>query len=116
MNEDTLREALRTTMTSTPEPPPMESAAALRAGRRAVHRRTALAGAAGVLVAVTAIGVGVWLPRGGDGTPMTAAGQPSAIPSPADTKPSICTPKSPLPASVNLPAAVCTLPVRLTPR
>ena len=88
MNEDTLREALRTTMTSTPEPPPMESAAALRAGRRAVHRRTALAGAAGVLVAVTAIGVGVWLPRGGDGTPMTAAGQPSAIPSPADTKPS----------------------------
>jgi hypothetical protein len=88
VNEETLREALRTTMTVVPEPPPMESAVAVRAGRRAVHRRTAVAGLAGVLVAVTAVGVGVWLPRQGGGTPMTAAAQPSAMPSPGDTKPS----------------------------
>ena len=91
MNEDNLREALRTTMTVAGEPPPMESAAAVTAGRRAVRKRTALAGAGltGVLVAVTALGIGIGLPgAGGRGSaPMGVAGQPSALPAPGDTKP-----------------------------
>ncbi len=51
MNENELREALRATMTLTP-PPPMDSATAVTAGRRAVRRRAALAGAGTVGAAV----------------------------------------------------------------
>ena len=80
VNEDDLRAAMRATLTMDP-PPPMESAAALTAGRRAVRRRTTLAGAGAtaVLVAVTAVaaGPGLRLLRGdGDAPPWAGAAMP----------------------------------------
>jgi hypothetical protein len=84
MNENDLREAMRTTLTAVPEPPPMESATALAHGHRAVRRRATLAGAlaaiavVGVSVAPALIGNG-----GGGGQPvgvLPAGPAPSAAP------------------------------------
>ncbi|MEU7904609.1 hypothetical protein [Actinoplanes sp. NPDC049118] len=90
MNENDLREAMRSTLVITPEPPPMDSAAAVTAGRRAVRRRMTLAGAgaATVLVAlgVAAAGPGLRLVPGG--SPWAGPGPTPTIPAPADTKPS----------------------------
>ncbi|MET0494979.1 MAG: hypothetical protein ABW000_17795 [Actinoplanes sp.] len=104
-NENDLREALRTTMTLVAEPPPMASAAALAAGRRAVRRRVALTGvgatAAVAAVAALAVGPGMQLVSGSNGdAPWAGPGQPSAevsavpapgatgqTPGPEDTKP-----------------------------
>jgi hypothetical protein len=88
MNENDLRTALRTTMTATPEPPPMDAADAVTAGRRAVRRRATLAGAgaATAVVAVAALIAGPgqqWFAGGaGTGPAWDVAGQPSAAPSP----------------------------------
>ena len=87
MNESDLREALRTTVQGTPAPPPMDSRAAITAGRRAVLRRNLLA-ATGAAVAVTALTAGIALPQFGGGLDVTPAAEPSTIPGPADTKPS----------------------------
>lgn len=99
MNENDLREAMHTTMTAMRTPPPMDSATAVRAGRRAVHRRTAWTGATatgGLVVAVLAAGpliAGI----GSDGSPdapgpAQAGGPPaptaSAPPPIPDPKPS----------------------------
>ena len=86
-NENDLREALRTTMTLVAEPPPMASAAALAAGRRAVRRRVALTGAgataAVAAVAALAVGPGMQLVAGpGGGSPLTQAGGPGVSPEP----------------------------------
>jgi hypothetical protein len=94
VNENDLREAMRASMTLTP-PPPMESAAALTAGRRAVRRRVTLAGAGvtAAMIAVTAVAVhpDLRLVSGGDGTPWAGGGVPSGIPTPSaggeNTKP-----------------------------
>ena len=99
MNENDLREAMRTTMTGTRTPPPMDSTAAVRAGRRAVHRRTAWTGAtatAGLVVAVLAAGPLIAGngnpdapgPGQAGGPPAPAASTPPATPGPdAQTKP-----------------------------
>ncbi len=86
MNENDLREALRTTVANSTAPPPMTSAAAVTAGRRAVRRRTAMAGAAAavVLVVASALVVRPLLPAGGDAA-MPVAAAPSAVPSPLAT-------------------------------
>ncbi|AGZ43327.1 hypothetical protein [Actinoplanes friuliensis] len=87
MDENELREAMRSTMVLTPEPPPMESAASLTAGRRAVRRRTTIAGAAAV-TALATLGVAVVSPSlRTDTEPAPWAAVPSTIPDPADSKP-----------------------------
>jgi hypothetical protein len=97
VNENDLREAMRATLTIT-APPPMESAAALTAGRRAVRLRTALAGAgataAVVAVAAVAVQLGVGQPVSGGGggdAPWAGAAVPSGMPTPSaggeETKP-----------------------------
>jgi hypothetical protein len=87
-NENDLREAMRATMTLVAEPPPMASAAALTAGRRAVRRRVALtgAGATAVVAAVAAlaVGPGIHLVADEGGVPLTQAGGPGVSPGPAD--------------------------------
>nr|BFE71326.1 hypothetical protein GCM10020092_046270 [Actinoplanes digitatis] len=92
MDENDLREAMRSTLVATPEPPPMDSATAVTAGRRAARRRMTLvgAGAATVLVAlgVAAAGPGLRLVAGGDGGPWAGPGATPTIPAPDDTKPS----------------------------
>ncbi len=106
MNEDDLREALRTTLTTSPPPPPMASAPVVSAGRRAVRWRTATTGAAAAVavVAASALVAGPVLDRGDGGGPGIApagvpsgaptAGVPSAAPTaartpaPDDTEPS----------------------------
>jgi hypothetical protein len=87
VNENDLREALRTTLTAVPEPPPMDSTAALGHGRRAVRRRTALAGAGATAAlaaaAVLAVSVAPNLIGGGGGQPVSvqpAGPPPSAAP------------------------------------
>ena len=89
MNENDLRDAMRTTLTLSAEPPPMDSATAVSAGRRAVRRRTTLAGAGATAVlvaAVLAIAPGQRLFAGG-GQPFAPAGQAGANPSPTPTSP-----------------------------
>jgi hypothetical protein len=102
VNEDDLREALRTTLTTSPPPPPMASAPVISAGRRAVRWRTATTGAAAAVavVAASALVTGPVLGRGDGGSPGIApAGVPSAAPTggvptpartpaPDDTEPS----------------------------
>ena len=91
MNENDLREAMHHTLVITPEPPPMDSATAITAGRRAARRRMTLAGAgaATVLVALGAAAAGPGLlPGSGDGgSPWAGPGSTPATPGPADTKP-----------------------------
>lgn len=90
MHEQDLREAMRTALTTVPAPPPMQSADALAAGRRAVRWRTALAGAgtAAVVVAVTAMALGPGLRPDPGGTLPIGAAAPGATPAPGDeTKP-----------------------------
>jgi len=96
MDENELRDALRTTMTLSHEPPPMDSAVVVGAGRRAARRRAMLA-SAGTAVALAAVTVGAVLPgRGlfGGGAAQTVAAQPmplstsaGAVPVPAPTAP-----------------------------
>lgn len=94
MNENDLRDALRTVVTSAATPPPMNSAPVVAAGRRAVRRRAAVigAGAAVAVVATSALVAGPLLGHGGGGTPFGAAGAPPTgtlpAPRPANTKPS----------------------------
>ena len=100
MNENDLREAMRTTMTATRTPPPMDSTAAVRAGRRAMHRRNAWTGAtatAGLVVAVLTAGpliAGNGNPEApgpgqAGGPPAPTASAPPTTPRPeAETKPS----------------------------
>ena len=85
MDEDELRAAFRTA-TTLRTPPPMESAAALAAGHRAVRRRAARAGAGltAVLVAATSAAV-AWGLRPGE--PAVVSAQPMIALSPAATKP-----------------------------
>ncbi|MFI5930952.1 hypothetical protein [Actinoplanes sp. NPDC051494] len=90
MNENELREAMRSTMTLTP-PPPMESASALRTARRDVRRRATLtgAGAAVALVAVGTVAVPSVLHLGADGgspaaAPAAVTATPTAAPTPID--------------------------------
>jgi hypothetical protein len=87
VNEDELRAAFRTTMTRK-TPPPMESAAALAAGHKAVRLRAAWAGAGliGVLVVATSVGAAMGLHP--QNQPMNVAALPSVAPQPSDTKPS----------------------------
>ena len=85
MNEYDFREALRTTMTAAPEPPPMDPSAAVTAGRRAVRRRTtrSLAGAATAVLVIAGLAAGParqWLPGDGGGAGWDPAGAPSAMP------------------------------------
>ncbi|WP_199511134.1 hypothetical protein [Nucisporomicrobium flavum] len=85
MNENDLREALRATMTATRTPPPMASAAAVAAGRRAVHRR-AWTGAGATAAVVAAVLVAGPLIAGGHGDtrsggPVQAGGPPQPMPS-----------------------------------
>ncbi|MEU4217758.1 hypothetical protein [Actinoplanes sp. NPDC026623] len=92
MNENDLREAMRSTLVATPEPPPMDSATALTAGRRAARRRMTLAGAGAATVLATlgiaAAGPGLNLLPGDHTTPWAAPASEPAIPLPTDTKPS----------------------------
>jgi hypothetical protein len=82
VNENELREAMHATLTAVAEPPPMDSAAALTQGRRAVRRRAALAGTGvtAVLAAAAVVGVSVapTLIGGGRGE-----GRPAGAPPPA---------------------------------
>lgn len=92
MDENDLREAMRTTMTLAAPPPPMASATALSAGRRAVRRRATLTGAGitAALVAVAAVAVqpDLRLLSGDDGgAPWAGAAVPSAHPDPSASKP-----------------------------
>jgi hypothetical protein len=88
MNPDHLREAMHTTLTAAAEPPPMDSAAAITAGRRAVRRRTALtgAGATAALAALAALAVtaGPALLGGSGQAPSVL---PAAQPSPERPRP-----------------------------
>ncbi|MGC1210995.1 MAG: hypothetical protein WA890_06980 [Micromonospora sp.] len=82
MNGEELREALRTEMATITPPPPLNTAAALGAGRRAlIRRRTALAcaGSAAVVLAVTGVAA-VSVPDAGGFSP--AGPNPQAIPHP----------------------------------
>ncbi|MEV4702460.1 hypothetical protein [Actinoplanes sp. NPDC049316] len=99
MNGNDLREALRATMTATRTPPPMESAAAVASGRRAVRRRTWTgAGATAALVAAVLVaGPLIAGDRSGDPVQAGAPPQPTppastpgvtTTPSGAETKPS----------------------------
>lgn len=85
MNESELRRALHDTLASSAQPPPMDSTTAVDAGRRAVRRRTTLAGAgvAGALLAITAVAVGPGqlLASPNDGTSWSVGGP---APSPTD--------------------------------
>ncbi len=93
MDENELRTALRATVMSHPEPPPMRSHTAVAAARRSMHRRNLLAGA-GAAVAILAVTVAVIPARGyfggGTGIQPAAAPQPSpsALPDDSPTKPS----------------------------
>jgi hypothetical protein len=101
MEENEFRDALRTVLTQSDEPPPMESATAVAAGRRATRRRTVLActGAVAALAAVTIVPAR-YLSTGpgnaGDiqvaapaSTPSVLVRPPSkGVPEPSDTKPS----------------------------
>ncbi len=102
MEENEFRDALRTVLTQSPEPPPMESSAAVSYGRRATRRRTVLTctGAVIALAAVTIVparylatgpaGDGD-IPAAGPATtaPPSAHAMPSdGVPAPDDTKPS----------------------------
>jgi len=90
VNENDLREAMRTTLTLSAEPPPMESTAAMTAGRRAVRRRTTLAGAGATAVlvaAVLAIAPGQRLLADNGGAPFAPAGQVGASPAPTPPAP-----------------------------
>ncbi len=97
MNENDLRDALRTTLMNEDAPPPMASAPVVAAGRRAVRWRTAItgAGAAVAVVATSALVAGPLLGEGGGGPGFPAAAAPSAMPTttmpppdPGETKPS----------------------------
>lgn len=88
MDENEFRDALRTTMTLHPEPPPMGSATALAAAKRAALRRNLLAGT-GAAVAIAAITAVAVIPGqglfGGPGMFPAAAPAPSQHPVPAPT-------------------------------
>ncbi|MBB2944203.1 hypothetical protein FB565_003932 [Actinoplanes lutulentus] len=79
MDENDLRAAMRTTMTVSQEPPAMESATALAAGRRAARRRNTLSGA-GAAVALAAVALAIVPLRGTLGEP---AGLQAAAPVPS---------------------------------
>ncbi|WP_328477253.1 hypothetical protein OHA21_24030 [Actinoplanes sp. NBC_00393] len=95
MDENELRDALRTTMTRESEPPPMGSAAALATAKRVAVRRNLLAGTAAA-VAIAAITAAAVIPGqnllGGPGTFPAGAPAPAPtdhpVPEPDDTKPS----------------------------
>ncbi|MCT2587505.1 hypothetical protein [Actinophytocola gossypii] len=81
MNEHEFRDALRTNMSATPEPPPMNEGPVLDAARRDRRRRRAMwagGGSAAAVVAI-AVGVAVLVPSGSGDAPglNVAAGQPS---------------------------------------
>jgi hypothetical protein len=93
VNENDLREAMHHTLVIAPEPPPMDSATAITAGRRAARRRMTLAGA-GVATVVVALGAAAagpgLLPASGDGGAPWAGPDPAsapAIPGPDASKP-----------------------------
>lgn len=83
MNGEELREALRTEMAAITPPPPLSTAAALGAGRRArIRRRTAwaCAGSAAVVLAVAGVAA-IGTPGAGGFSPAGAG--PQAIPQPS---------------------------------
>jgi hypothetical protein len=86
MEENEFRDALRNVLTQSHEPPPMESATAIAAGKRADRRRTALActGAVVALAAVTVIPAR-YLSSGpaAGGIPAAAASAPALTPRPS---------------------------------
>ncbi|WP_306210323.1 hypothetical protein [Actinoplanes sp. RD1] len=89
MDENELRRALHTTMTTAP--PPMDSAPVLAAGRRAVRRRAAATGfAAAAVVGVTTVAAAAALQAPAAPVAGPAPAPPSAVPTPTavDTKPS----------------------------
>ncbi|AEV86303.1 hypothetical protein ACWT_5285 [Actinoplanes sp. SE50] len=100
MEENEFREALHSVLAQSPEPPPMRSAEAVAAGRRASRRRTVVActGAVAALAAVTIVPArylsAATSPTGYDaaapaGTPsVLTTPPPSGVPSPQDTEPS----------------------------
>ncbi|WP_436529796.1 hypothetical protein [Actinoplanes sp. HUAS TT8] len=100
MEENEFRDALRTVVAQSPEPPPMESATAVAAGKRAQRRRTVLActGAVAALAVVTIVParyLGSGPSNVGDiqvAAPVASAFTPpppaKGIPQPSDTKPS----------------------------
>jgi hypothetical protein len=82
VNENDLREALHSTLTVTRQPPPMDSMTAVAQGRRAVRRRTALAGtgATAALAAIAVLGVSIAPKFIGGGPSMLPAAAPSVAP------------------------------------
>jgi len=100
VNENDLRDAMHTTMTATRTPPPMDSAAAVRAGRRAVRRRHAWTGAtatAGLVVAALAAGP---LITGGAGSDAPGPAQAGGPPAPTASAP----PPTPHPETTTKPS------------
>ena len=95
MNENELREAMRVTMTASRTPPPMDTAGAVAAGRRAVHRRRAWTGAGATATLVVAVLAAGPLIAGGNPDapgPAQAGGPPAATPT-ASAPPPIPDPK-----------------------
>jgi hypothetical protein len=103
MDENEFRDALRTVVTQSPEPPPMQAGPAVAAGRRSERRRTALActGAVVALAAVTVVparylsaGPGPAIDVAGPAAAPSAHATPpiewadGGTPDPSDTKPS----------------------------
>ncbi|GIE74292.1 hypothetical protein Aph02nite_02420 [Actinoplanes philippinensis] len=88
MDENELRTALRQTITLHPEPPPMESATAITAARRAQTRRNLLAGigSAAAILGITLAVIPGQAQTGG-GTDLQVAAEPSGAvqPFPAGT-------------------------------